>query len=183
MTFVNLIITIGDIRISTAGVNTKQDYSLYVLYYVLYGARGIFYAIMAAVDPSFLRAVRIHRGEAVDSSQHSQSCTNTGINVHTETRFEEEFSSARTDLEMQPVGLSTAVVGGIGSDRPTHWAAAASDASFDSPIKESSGPEDTSSVADLTAEAQGDGIEEVRGQQKEHARMRLAVESAFKRQI
>ncbi|KAI5858827.1 hypothetical protein BZA05DRAFT_440447 [Tricharina praecox] len=201
MTIVNMIITIGDIRISTAGIHTSEDYYLYAVYYGLYGARGIFYAIMAVLDPSFMRAIRIYRGETLDSSHHSQSCTDTGagISVHTETRFEEEFASPSRggiDVEMQPVGLRTNVVGGSGANnininnnnnnsddaRHTHWGAE-SDVSVDSRIKESPDEEDTSSIADLTNEAQGDRIQEIRGQQKERARMRHEAEREFKRQI
>lgn len=68
------------------------------LYYALYGARGIFYAIMAIIDPSLIRAIRIWRGYNTDSSNNSQSLTSFhetsgpdkgGIKVQTEIRFEE----------------------------------------------------------------------------------------------
>jgi hypothetical protein len=63
MVVLNLVITIADIRISTAsGIYSQGDYSLYVVYYALYGARGIFYAMIAIIDPSILRGIRVWRG-------------------------------------------------------------------------------------------------------------------------
>ncbi|RPA97977.1 hypothetical protein L873DRAFT_1828809 [Choiromyces venosus 120613-1] len=63
MAVLNLVITIADIRISNkSGIYSQRDYILYVVYYALYGARGIFYAMIAIIDPSILRGIRIWRG-------------------------------------------------------------------------------------------------------------------------
>jgi len=63
MIILNLIITIADIRISTSsGIYTSLDYGIYVIYYALYGARGIFYALIAVADPALMRAYKVWRG-------------------------------------------------------------------------------------------------------------------------
>ena len=103
MIILNLIITIADIRISTAsGIYTKLDYGIYVIYYALYGARGLFYALIAVADPALIRAYKVWRGErnlsglsqitALDNTleaqspkfQHDDSSNMPGISVQTE---------------------------------------------------------------------------------------------------
>ncbi|EPS39939.1 hypothetical protein H072_6360 [Dactylellina haptotyla CBS 200.50] len=69
MIVLNLVITIADIRISIlSGIYSQGDYALYALYYALYGARGMFYALIAVMDPSLQRAYHIWRGERVQTS-------------------------------------------------------------------------------------------------------------------
>ncbi|KAJ6261492.1 hypothetical protein Dda_4162 [Drechslerella dactyloides] len=64
MMVLNLVITIADIRISIlSGIYSQGDYALYALYYALYGARGMFYALIAVMDPSLQRAYHVWRGE------------------------------------------------------------------------------------------------------------------------
>ncbi|KAF3919060.1 hypothetical protein ABW21_db0202867 [Orbilia brochopaga] len=73
MMILNLVITIADIRISIlSGIFSEGDYALYALYYALYGARGMFYALIAVMDPSLQRAYHVWRGEGMISSH---SCT------------------------------------------------------------------------------------------------------------
>ncbi|EWC47423.1 hypothetical protein DRE_00391 [Drechslerella stenobrocha 248] len=69
MMILNLVITIADIRISIlSGIYSKGDYTLYVLYYALYGARGMFYALIAVMDPSLQRAYHVWRGDHFTST-------------------------------------------------------------------------------------------------------------------
>ncbi|RPB09523.1 hypothetical protein P167DRAFT_492273, partial [Morchella conica CCBAS932] len=68
MIILNFFITVADLRISTAeGIYTQYDYNLYVVYYAFYGGRGIFYALMAFIDPCISRGLNVWRG------QHSPS--------------------------------------------------------------------------------------------------------------
>ncbi|KAK6333800.1 hypothetical protein TWF730_003983 [Orbilia blumenaviensis] len=69
MIILNLVITIADIRISIlSGIYSRGDYALYAVYYALYGARGIFYALIAVMDPSLQRAYHVWRGERMNST-------------------------------------------------------------------------------------------------------------------
>ncbi|KAK6354657.1 hypothetical protein TWF696_003797 [Orbilia brochopaga] len=73
MMVLNLVITIADIRISIlSGIYSEGDYALYALYYALYGGRGMFYALIAVMDPSLQRAYHVWRGEGMFSTH---SCT------------------------------------------------------------------------------------------------------------
>ncbi|KAF3920303.1 hypothetical protein AA313_de0209600 [Arthrobotrys entomopaga] len=74
MVILNLVITIADIRISIlSGIYSEGDYALYALYYALYGARGLFYALIAVMDPSLQRAYHIWRGERLNSTLASNA--------------------------------------------------------------------------------------------------------------
>ncbi|KAK6517082.1 hypothetical protein TWF506_006960 [Arthrobotrys conoides] len=69
MIILNLVITIADIRISIlSGIYSQGDYALYAVYYALYGARGIFYALIGVMDPSLQRAYHVWRGERMNST-------------------------------------------------------------------------------------------------------------------
>ncbi|PWW71966.1 hypothetical protein C7212DRAFT_360412 [Tuber magnatum] len=112
MVVLNLVITIADIRISTAGgIYSQRDYSLYVVYYALYGARGIFYAVIAIIDPSIIRGIRVWRGlhsttaSSVSDDNYDYTVGGGIINVQTEIiRFVEELGIY--DAERKP-GAST----------------------------------------------------------------------------
>ncbi|KAL0636489.1 hypothetical protein Q9L58_004539 [Maublancomyces gigas] len=63
MILLNFLIVVVDIRISTSkGIYTPTDYYLYIIYYTLYGSRGLIYALMAIFDPSIIRGIRVWRG-------------------------------------------------------------------------------------------------------------------------
>ncbi|KAK6533985.1 hypothetical protein TWF281_005326 [Arthrobotrys megalospora] len=80
MIVLNLVITIADIRISIlSGIFSKGDYALYALYYALYGARGIFYALIAVMDPSLQRAYLVWRGERMNSTANGTAIGNGTI--------------------------------------------------------------------------------------------------------
>lgn len=98
MVVLNLVITIADLRISTSkGVYTHKDYVLHIVYYALYGSRGIFYALMAILDPAILRAWRIRRGI---SSSASSSMPSMG------TTFDKEHHSSHTHSQHDIGGRS-----------------------------------------------------------------------------
>ncbi|KAF3941101.1 hypothetical protein ABW19_dt0207308 [Dactylella cylindrospora] len=79
MIILNLVITIADIRISIlSGIFSQGDYALYALYYALYGARGIFYALIAVMDPSLQRAYHIWRGERLNNSTSNGTVVGNG---------------------------------------------------------------------------------------------------------
>jgi hypothetical protein len=202
MTIVNLVITVGDIRLSTTDVDSKSDYYLYVAYYALYGSRGIFYAIMAIIDPSLIRAIRVWRGIHHNSSTNSSF--GNSISVHTEiTRSEFEMNSPinlapnAKVLQIKAFGPETRVEGGAETEgdvesegdeegggleaRHPHWTE--SDISVESRIMT---VEDTSSMADLTQPSLTPPdlrIQEIRGQQMERARRKHQAAKQFKRQI
>ncbi|KAL1413822.1 hypothetical protein Q8F55_001606 [Vanrija albida] len=60
LVIVNSGIAIGDLYISsTGGVNSPQEYGLYVFYYFLYGARGcVFVLLCVFVDPCLMNGLR-----------------------------------------------------------------------------------------------------------------------------
>jgi hypothetical protein len=200
MTLVNLVITVGDIRISTSDVDSKSDYYLYIAYYALYGSRGIFYAIMAIIDPSLIRAIRVWRG--IHNSSTGSSFGNS-ISVHTETtRSEFEMNSPinlapnAKVLQVKAFGPETRVEDGAETEgdvesegdeegeleaRHPHWTE--SDISVESRIMT---VEDMSSMADLTQPSltpSDQRIQEIREQQMERARRKHQTAKQFKRQI
>ncbi|KAF3932904.1 hypothetical protein ABW20_dc0100180 [Dactylellina cionopaga] len=80
MIILNLVITIADIRISIlSGIYSEGDYALYTVYYALYGARGIFYALIAIMDPSLQRAYHVWRGERMNSTVNGTALGNGTI--------------------------------------------------------------------------------------------------------
>ncbi|KAK6356744.1 hypothetical protein TWF718_001086 [Orbilia javanica] len=80
MIILNLVITIADIRISIlSGIYSQGDYALYAVYYALYGARGIFYALIAVMDPSLQRAYHVWRGERMNSTVNGTAIGNGTI--------------------------------------------------------------------------------------------------------
>ena len=49
LVIVNTVLTVGDMYLSsTGGVNTAAEYGLFVVYYALYGGRGLFFALVNA---------------------------------------------------------------------------------------------------------------------------------------
>ncbi|KAK6509799.1 hypothetical protein TWF481_004528 [Arthrobotrys musiformis] len=80
MIILNLVITIADIRISIlSGIYSQGDYALYAVYYALYGARGIFYALIAVMDPSLQRAYHVWRGDRMNSTINGTAIGNGTI--------------------------------------------------------------------------------------------------------
>ncbi|CUS14681.1 unnamed protein product [Tuber aestivum] len=132
MVVLNLVITIADIRISTAsGIYSQRDYSLYVIYYALYGgergsflvacpavgaptdsgnlARGIFYAVIAIIDPSIIRGIRVWRGlhsttsSSISDDNYDFTVGGGIINVQTEIiRFVEELGIYEAEGKPSP---------------------------------------------------------------------------------
>ena len=96
MVVLNLVITIADIQISfSSGVYTESGYITYVVYYALYGARGMFYALIAVLDPSLMRAYRVWRGRETRSTLGTIDGPDTpGLN---DPNFSTNYSTAKDD--------------------------------------------------------------------------------------
>lgn len=222
MTVVNLIITTGDIRISTAGIFTQADYDLCsapsspssslraatpvlggvvgvadkeadVIYYALYGARGIFYAAMAMVDPSFLRAIRIWRGLDPSVSTLQQQRHNDpevaavvddakrlqrGISVQTKIVRQEDEIEMSPPLAPDAAGTARTVHTEVSSGG---WGA--SNSSVDEVMPDLGAELSTADLA-ITATAAAASHDDRREMRELwRARQRLAAESVVNRQI
>lgn len=202
MVILNLVITIADIRISTAGgIYTQRDYSLYVIYYALYGARGIFYAMIAIIDPSILRGIRVWHGlhstttSSVSDDNYDFTVGGGIIGVQTEIiRFVEELGiyeaerrpSASGALALPaPVvtrpgqydvpgrGIETDVEGGPGPASPPP------------PPQQQEEDKDERGVEDggVRRGSSTEAAEEARRRQKRACAARLEAEKLVKRQI